>query len=134
MPLILLQRPAVESFWQGCTHEPLVMELANVTMLEQAHGGMDHKVGLHWTMGGTMVFVCAVLLSVISTVAVALRFFARGYILRVLGPSDWFLFFNLIVSFGNTAWMGFHVAASLDQFHNKLDSEGKKCYLVVSPT
>ncbi|KAK5662231.1 hypothetical protein OQA88_8136 [Cercophora sp. LCS_1] len=35
---------------------------------------------------------------VVATCCVALRFISRGYILRVLGPTDWVIFFSLILS------------------------------------
>jgi hypothetical protein len=52
-------------------------------------------------------------MAVLSTVAVALRLFSRGRILRVLGPTDWFIAVTLLFSILNTASVGAHAAHGL---------------------
>jgi hypothetical protein len=49
-----------------------------------------------WTEQGRSIFAFAVVLSVLSTAAVALRFVCRWRVLHVLGLSDWFLLFTLV--------------------------------------
>jgi hypothetical protein len=49
-----------------------------------------------WTEQGRSLFAFAVVLSVISTAAVALRFVCRGRVLHVLGLTDGFLLFTLV--------------------------------------
>ena len=49
-----------------------------------------------WAERGIRAFTLAVVLVVLSTVLVALRFVSRGRILNVLGPSDWFILVNLV--------------------------------------
>ncbi len=48
-----------------------------------------------WTQQGRSIFAFAVVLSLLSTAAVALRFVCRGRILHVLGLTDWFLLLTL---------------------------------------
>lgn len=55
---------------------------------------------MEWTDKGARVFACALVLSVIASTAVALRFISRGYILRVIGLTDWFLLLTLFFSLG----------------------------------
>jgi hypothetical protein len=43
-----------------------------------------------------MVFMGAVFLAVLSSVAVLLRFISRGRILHILGPTDWFIAVTLV--------------------------------------
>lgn len=49
-----------------------------------------------WTEQGRSIFAFAVVLSVLSTAAVALRFVCRVRALHVLWLSDWFLLFTLV--------------------------------------
>ena len=51
-----------------------------------------------WTEQGRSIFAFVVVLSVLSTTAVALRFVCRGRVLHVLGPTDWFLLVTLVRS------------------------------------
>ena len=51
---------------------------------------------MEWSKRGTHLFAYTVVMAVLSTVAVTLRFFSRGRILRVLGPTDWFLAVTLV--------------------------------------
>ncbi|EAQ84514.1 predicted protein [Chaetomium globosum CBS 148.51] len=51
---------------------------------------------MEWSKRGTQLFAGTVLMAALSTIAVALRFFSRGRILRVLGPTDWFLALTLV--------------------------------------
>ena len=77
------------------------------------------------------MFACAVVLSVIASTAVALRFVARGYILRVLGLTDWFLLLTLFFSYGNTVCVGIHVSRGLGQHRERLELEDQKAFLQV---
>jgi branched-subunit amino acid transport protein AzlD len=53
-------------------------------------------MALDWTDRGARVFALAVAQVVVSTIAVALRLVSRGYILRILGPTDWFMVLTLV--------------------------------------
>lgn len=49
-----------------------------------------------WAERGIRTFAVAAVLVVLSTIFVALRFVSRGRILKVLGPTDWFMLVNLV--------------------------------------
>jgi hypothetical protein len=49
-----------------------------------------------WTKQGRSIFAFVVVLSVLSTTAVSLRFVCRGHVLHVLGLTDWFLLVTLV--------------------------------------
>jgi hypothetical protein len=51
---------------------------------------------MHWSGSGTRLFAYTTVMTVFAAVTVALRFVSRGRILRVLGPSDWFLAVTLV--------------------------------------
>jgi hypothetical protein len=51
---------------------------------------------MEWTGRGARAFAFAVVMLLLSVVAVALRFISRGRILRVWGPSDWFIALTLV--------------------------------------
>jgi branched-subunit amino acid transport protein AzlD len=53
-------------------------------------------MAMDWTQSGTQVFACAVAQLLVSSVAVALRLISRGRILRILGPTDWFMVLTLV--------------------------------------
>ena len=49
-----------------------------------------------WTSAGRSIFAFALVSTLLSVVAVTLRFVCRGRLLRVLGASDWFLLATLV--------------------------------------
>jgi hypothetical protein len=49
-----------------------------------------------WAARGIGAFALAVVLVTLSTVFVALRFVSRGRILRIFGPTDWFMLVTLV--------------------------------------
>lgn len=51
---------------------------------------------MEWTGRGARAFAFAVVMLLLSVVAVALRFISRGRILRVWGLSDWFIALTLV--------------------------------------
>ncbi|KAL2258813.1 hypothetical protein VTK26DRAFT_7729 [Humicola hyalothermophila] len=61
-----------------------------------------------WTERSKPLFACSVVLYVLSATAVALRFIARFRILRVSGPSDWFILLTLLFASGNTICVALH--------------------------
>ncbi|KAM7206101.1 hypothetical protein V8F20_002883 [Naviculisporaceae sp. PSN 640] len=87
---------------------------------------------MEWTEAGARVFACAAVLSFIASIAVLLRFIVRGHILRVLGPTDWFLLLNLVFSYANTATVGFHVSRGLGRPSKTFTLEEKISYLQVT--
>ncbi|KAK4150893.1 hypothetical protein C8A00DRAFT_45787 [Chaetomidium leptoderma] len=66
-----------------------------------------------WTERGALAFACAVVMVVLSAVAVALRLVSRGRILRILGPTDWFMVLTLFFSTLTTIGVGVHVTYGL---------------------
>jgi MFS-type transporter involved in bile tolerance (Atg22 family) len=51
---------------------------------------------MEWSDAGKQLVAWAVVLWVLAAAAVALRLFSRGYILHVLGPTDWFIVVTLV--------------------------------------
>ncbi|KAH6847773.1 hypothetical protein B0I37DRAFT_445966 [Chaetomium sp. MPI-CAGE-AT-0009] len=66
-----------------------------------------------WAERGIRAFTVTVVLVVLSTVFVALRFVSRGRILNVLGPTDWFMLLNLVFALANLVGVGIFAAHGL---------------------
>ncbi|KAK3291051.1 uncharacterized protein B0H64DRAFT_51130 [Chaetomium fimeti] len=66
-----------------------------------------------WTDGGPPLFAFSLVMLLLSTVAVTLRFVCRGYILRVLGLSDLFILLTLICSLAHVCILGIIVSRGL---------------------
>jgi hypothetical protein len=81
---------------------------------------------MQWSTRGAHLFAFTVVMAALSTVAVTLRFFSRGRILHVLGPTDWFLAVTLLFSIVNTASVVGHVAHGLGWPLSELSVEERR--------
>ncbi|KAK4236996.1 hypothetical protein C8A03DRAFT_16409 [Achaetomium macrosporum] len=68
---------------------------------------------MEWADHGKRLFIWAVVMWALAAAAVMLRLISRGRILRVLGPTDWFIILTLLLSLINTIAIGFHVVHGL---------------------
>ncbi|EAQ92047.1 hypothetical protein CHGG_00282 [Chaetomium globosum CBS 148.51] len=67
-----------------------------------------------WTGEGPSLFAFSAGMLLFATLAVALRFVCRGYILRVLGLSDLCILFTLLFSLADTCILGIYASTGLE--------------------
>ncbi|KAK4150892.1 hypothetical protein C8A00DRAFT_36468 [Chaetomidium leptoderma] len=78
---------------------------------------------MEWTEPASRLFTISVVLVVLSAAFVALRLVSRGWLLRVLGPTDWFMVLFAIL---NTVFVGVHISFGLGRSPIELGSDQQK--------
>ncbi|KAK4168459.1 hypothetical protein QBC43DRAFT_117956 [Cladorrhinum sp. PSN259] len=83
---------------------------------------------MEWTERGTSLVIFAVVIVTISAFAVCLRFISRGYLVRKLGFTDWFILLTLCSNVANTITIIFHIPIGLGRHFNELNDHQQQEY------